>query len=50
LKQYVNDGGRKIDLWLSLHQTSVAEFADNKAMFKNINTPEDLKALENELK
>lgn len=46
LRDYLQQGGRKIDRWFDDHRTSVVDFSDCPAMFRNINTPEDLEALE----
>ncbi len=46
LKDYLAQGQRKIDRWLQQHKLVKVDFSDNKEVFKNINTPEDLKALE----
>ncbi len=46
LKDYLAQGQRKIDRWLQQHKLIQVDFSDNKDVFKNINTPEDLQALE----
>lgn len=42
-------GERKIDRWFASHRVAVVDFQDHPQMFRNINTPEELQALETEL-
>jgi molybdopterin-guanine dinucleotide biosynthesis protein A len=49
LSQYIQQGGRKIDLWFARHHKTIADFSDHLEMFRNINTPDELAALEKEL-
>lgn len=48
LRAYLEAGNRKIDRWFGQHRAAVADFADRPAMFRNINTPEELARLESE--
>jgi len=43
LSAYITSGGRKVDAWYSSLRTVEVEFPDENA-FRNINTPEDLRA------
>lgn len=45
LKNFLEQGERKIDRWYGLHQVAVVDFSDQAEMFVNINTPDDLVAL-----
>ena len=49
LRQALNDGERKIDRWYAQRQTVSVDFADGKAMFRNVNTPQELAAMQAEL-
>ena len=49
LREYLEAGERKIDHWFAGHRTAVADFSANPEMFRNINTPEELAALEEEI-
>lgn len=49
LRAYLLAGERKIDRWFACHRLAVVDFADRAAMFRNVNTPEELAALEQEL-
>jgi len=49
LYRFLATGERKIDRWFARHHMVQADFSDTPAMFKNINTPEELAALEQEL-
>lgn len=49
LTEYLNQGGRKIDIWFERHNMAETDFSDRQSMFQNINTPEDLNRLEKEL-
>lgn len=46
LDRYLASGQRKIDLWFEQHRLALADFSDHPELFANINTPEDLAALE----
>ena len=48
LAVFLEDGGRKIDLWFGELNYAVAEFPD-AAAFDNINTPEELAAMQGRL-
>ncbi len=47
LDRYLAKGQRKIDLWFEQHRLALADFSDHPELFANINTPEELAALEN---
>ncbi len=47
LQAFMAAGGRTIHRWYARHQTAVANSADVAAMFHNINTPEQKRAMEN---
>lgn len=47
LERYLASGQRKIDLWFEQHRLALADFSDHPELFANINTPEELAALEN---
>ena len=49
LQDFLATGERKIDRWYARHRMARADFADAPAMFRNINTPQELIALEAEL-
>ncbi len=49
LKEYLESGERKIDRWFARHRMAKADFADYPAMFRNVNTPEELAVLEQEM-
>ena len=46
---YLEQGERKIDRWFEQHQLAEVDFSDSAHMFKNINTPEELEKMEQEL-
>lgn len=46
LETYLAGGDRKIDLWLARHHLVLADYRDHPELFANVNTPEDLIALE----
>jgi len=48
LELFLESGERKIDKWYQQHEYSVVDFSDSPEMFENINTPEQLQALETE--
>lgn len=43
---FLAEGDRKASLWYGRHKTAVADFSDVPEAFVNLNTPEDLAALE----
>lgn len=47
LQTYLQEGNRKIDLWLQQHYLKKVDFSHSAGVFLNINTLEELKALEN---
>lgn len=47
LKQYLQQGNRKIDIWLQQHSLVKVDFSQDKKIFLNINTLSELLALEN---
>ena len=49
LHAFLSAGERKIDRWFARHRMVQADFSDTPAMFRNINTPQELAALETEL-
>jgi molybdopterin-guanine dinucleotide biosynthesis protein A len=46
LESYLASGRRKIDLWLNQHKLALADYSDHPELFANVNTPEELAALE----
>jgi FdhD protein len=46
LEAYLASGERKIDTWLHRHKLALADFSDHPELFANVNTPEELAALE----
>ena len=46
LQAYLQSGERKIDAWLQQHSLSVVDFSQDKNIFMNINTVDELNALE----
>jgi molybdopterin-guanine dinucleotide biosynthesis protein A len=46
LKQYLQSGQRKLDRWFEENKATIVDFSDSKKMFYNINTAEELQALE----
>lgn len=46
LKDYLQQGNRKIDLWLEQHRLVKVDFSQNLDIFLNINTLSELEALE----
>ncbi len=46
LMSYLEGGGRKIDQWYSDRRVALADFSDAKKAFININTPEEVAAVE----
>lgn len=49
LQDFLDNGDRKIDLWYKQHHTVLADFSDCKNISLNINTPDELKKLEQQL-
>lgn len=47
LENYLQAGNRKIDLWLQQHPLIKVDFSQNAEVFLNINTLDELQALEN---
>ncbi len=45
LKLFLQSGDRKIDRWYARNEYAQVNFSDQKAMFENINTPEDQQRL-----
>jgi len=43
---FLRGGERKIDRWFGLHRTAVADFSDTPQAFLNVNTPEELRDIE----
>lgn len=50
LADYLANGQRKIDRWLEQHQLVKVDCSDQPETFLNVNTPEQLKALEQQMK
>jgi molybdopterin-guanine dinucleotide biosynthesis protein A len=48
LTQFLHDGGRKIDAWYATLKVVEVAFDDQPEAFSNINTPEELRAFENQ--
>ncbi len=46
LKRYLDSGERKIDRWYLKHNIALVDFSDSSNIFQNINTREQLHALE----
>ncbi len=49
LESYLKTGQRKLDSWYVENRAAIVDFSDAKEMFLNINTAEDLVALEKKL-
>ncbi len=49
LRDYLDNGERKIDIWYKQHNTVLADFSDCKDISLNINTPDELQKLEQQL-
>jgi len=45
LKEYLDSGERRLQKWFSRHKTVEVDFSDRPEIFANINTPEELQAL-----
>lgn len=50
LEQYLDSGQRKIDRWFKQHLWRQVDYSDRPGVFRNINTPEELAQLEQELR
>jgi molybdopterin-guanine dinucleotide biosynthesis protein A len=48
LEAYLQAGERKIDVWLQQHSLRVVDFSQDKNIFMNINTLDELNTLENQ--
>ncbi len=46
LEAYLGSGQRKIDSWLDQHKLAFADYADRPELFVNVNTAEELAALQ----
>jgi len=49
LLEFLDTGGRKIDIWFERHDTVVVDFSDRVESFANVNRPEDKQRLQVEL-
>lgn len=49
LLSYLDGGGRKVEAWYARHRLATADFSDRAEAFANVNTPEELAALERRL-
>lgn len=49
LRASLTAGERKIDRWFARHRMARADFSDCPALFRNLNTPDELAALAREL-
>jgi len=49
LLEFLETGGRKIDIWFERHHTVVVDFSDRVESFANVNRPEDKQRLQVEL-
>lgn len=49
LRRYLTAGERKIDRWFAQRRMAQADFSDHPDMFRNINTPQDLTTLEQDI-
>lgn len=47
LQAYLESGERKLQVWFKRHRSIEVDFSDSPQVFANINTPEQLLALEN---
>jgi molybdopterin-guanine dinucleotide biosynthesis protein A len=50
LREYLARGGRKIDRWYAEHRVEEVTFSRQPEMFTNINTPEDIRDVEQQLR
>ncbi|MEZ5536239.1 MAG: bifunctional molybdopterin-guanine dinucleotide biosynthesis adaptor protein MobB/molybdopterin molybdotransferase MoeA [Thiolinea sp.] len=46
LQAFMENGGRKIDIWYAQHKIALADFSDVAGVFRNINTPAQKLAME----
>lgn len=46
LQTFLDSNQRKIDVWYAQHEHTIVDFSASPQMFENINTPEQLRALE----
>ena len=46
LQEYLQSGERKIDLWYKQHRMTTVDFSDRPETFLNINSPDDIRAIE----
>lgn len=49
LLDYLDSGERKIDRWFGQHKMVTADFSDKPETFINVNSPDDIKNIENQL-
>jgi len=49
MNDFLNQGERKIDKWFNQHALAIADFSDIPKTFDNLNTLEDIKAVESTL-
>ena len=49
LDAYLSTGQRKIDTWLNQHRLGLVDYNDQPEIFRNVNTQEDLAAVESAL-
>lgn len=49
LRDFLDRGGRKIDLWYAEHRAVSADFSDQASAFINVNTPEEVREIESRL-
>jgi len=49
LLDYLQSGGRKIDVWFARHRLAIADLRDRAGTFINVNSPEERAALEAQL-
>ena len=50
LRDYLGNGGRRVDAWYTRHRLALADFSDTPAAFLNVNTPAERMALEQRLR
>lgn len=48
LQAYLSGGQRKVELWLRQHRLALADYSDHPELFTNINTSDELAAVEQE--
>ncbi len=49
LTTFIKNGGRKIDRWYAQHPFARVDFSDSVQMFTNVNTPEQLTRIEQQI-